>query len=300
MKIYDCFLFFNELDLLQIRLEVLYPYVDYFIISECDSTFSGLEKPFYFEDNKHLFEKYSDKIIHIKNFDTQYYKDVKNTHDGKKKIIFDEILNWYNSNNSDWKSYSHWCLEVLHREYVKLAMDSCEDDDIIIFSDLDEIPNPQIIQKLKTNFDLEENYVLLQNFFYFYVNVLSQTNWFGPVITKFKHLKSKSLNDLRNDRENFKKIFDGGWHLSFMGGKERVMTKIKSWGHQEYNLPHILNSVESNMNSLKDLFGRRNKFYSSDIQQFFFESMIKVRMEDYYPKEIINLINSKYNYLIKN
>ena len=51
-KVYDCFMFFNELDLLEIRLETLDPYVDYFVISECDSTFSGIDKPYVFEKNK--------------------------------------------------------------------------------------------------------------------------------------------------------------------------------------------------------------------------------------------------------
>jgi len=62
-KIYDTFLFFNELDLLEIRLTMLYPHVDYFVISECDYTFSGKQKPFYFDENKEKFSKFMDKII---------------------------------------------------------------------------------------------------------------------------------------------------------------------------------------------------------------------------------------------
>ena len=295
MKIYDCFLFFNEIDLLEIRLEILYPHVDYFIISECDSTFSGLDKPFFFEDNKHKFEKYLDKIIHIKNYNSKDYVSFENTHNGNRGKIYQEIVDRFKNTNFEWKSESNWCLDFLHREYVKLGMDRCEDDDLILFSDLDEIPNPEVISKLKTEFDLDKTYVLLENSFYFYVNVLSQTNWFGSYITKFKNIKTKSVGLFRNSREMYEKIKNGGWHLSFMGGKDRVVKKIKSWGHQEYNLPHILNNVESNMNSLKDLFGRRNKFYNSNIQQFFFESMVEVKMDEYYPTEIINLINSKYN-----
>ncbi len=66
MKIYDCFTFFNELDLLEIRLEELYPYVDYFVLVEANKTFSGKEKRFYFEKNKEKFEKWLNKIIYIK------------------------------------------------------------------------------------------------------------------------------------------------------------------------------------------------------------------------------------------
>jgi beta-1,4-mannosyl-glycoprotein beta-1,4-N-acetylglucosaminyltransferase len=62
MKIYDAILFFNEIDILDIRLNILDPYVDYFIISECDTTFSGIPKKFLFEENKDKFEKFILKI----------------------------------------------------------------------------------------------------------------------------------------------------------------------------------------------------------------------------------------------
>ena len=69
-KVYDAFLFFNELDLLDIRLNTLDPYVDHFIISECDHSFSGNSKPFYYEENKERFKKFHSKIIHVKHHNT--------------------------------------------------------------------------------------------------------------------------------------------------------------------------------------------------------------------------------------
>lgn len=63
--IYDCFHFFNELDILKIRLEVMNPIVDKFVISEATETFSGLKKPLYYEENKELFSEFQDKIIHV-------------------------------------------------------------------------------------------------------------------------------------------------------------------------------------------------------------------------------------------
>ena len=69
MGIYDCFIFFNELDLLEIRLSELYNYVDYFVIVEANKTFKGKSKPFYFEENKQKYKKYLDKIIHVKVYD---------------------------------------------------------------------------------------------------------------------------------------------------------------------------------------------------------------------------------------
>ena len=65
MKVIDCFIFYNELDLLNYRLNILYDIVDYFIIVESTHTFVGKEKPLFYNENKHLFEKFNDKIIHI-------------------------------------------------------------------------------------------------------------------------------------------------------------------------------------------------------------------------------------------
>ena len=68
--VYDCFQFFNELDILKIRLHVLNPVVDRFVISEATETFSGLKKPLYYEENKELFAEFADKIIHVVVEDT--------------------------------------------------------------------------------------------------------------------------------------------------------------------------------------------------------------------------------------
>ena len=77
--VYDCFQFFNELDILKIRLNVLSPVVDKFVLSEATETFSGLKKPLYYEENKELFSEFADKIIHVVVEDTPegdtHYRD---------------------------------------------------------------------------------------------------------------------------------------------------------------------------------------------------------------------------------
>ena len=74
--IYDCFQFFNELDLLKLRLNVLDSVVDYFVLTEATVTFSGDSKPLYYYENKKLFEKYNHKIIHNIVDDTPKTKDI--------------------------------------------------------------------------------------------------------------------------------------------------------------------------------------------------------------------------------
>lgn len=68
--VYDCFQFFNELDILKIRLNVMNDVVDKFVISEATETFSGLKKPLYYEENKEMFKEFEDKIIHVVVDDT--------------------------------------------------------------------------------------------------------------------------------------------------------------------------------------------------------------------------------------
>ncbi len=306
MKIFDAILFFNELDILNIRLTLLDPYVDYFIISECDSTFSGLPKPFYFEENKHLFSKFLNKIIHIKNYNSVNTNLVENPYSGEKAELYENILLHYNRIKNTAQTDNgkeHWCRDFLHREYTKLGMDICNDEDIILFSDTDEIPNPEVLKNIK-NLDLTKKYCLLQDNNNYYINNISSTNWRGNIITNFRYLKNKSLNELRvvsrrPSCTEFTFINNAGWHLSFMGGHERIQEKIKSYGHQEFNREGYLNSVKNNIEQNKDLFFRTSTTYRSDTETFYFDSMKTVDINGYMPENIVSLVNSKYPYLIK-
>jgi beta-1,4-mannosyl-glycoprotein beta-1,4-N-acetylglucosaminyltransferase len=300
-KIYDSFLFFNELDLLDIRLTMLYPHVDYFVISECDYTFSGKEKPFYFEDNKEKFAKFSDKIIHIKHYKTNEHNDLSNFYGGNKKIVFDKLIKNYNliKNTPETDNGKpHWCREYLQREYVGLGLSECNDDDIIIFSDLDEMPRPEIITDIsKLNFK-DNKYFLYSAGLQYYINNLSNTNWLGSVIASYGKIKDSSLNNLRKHRGNYTPIENGGWHLSFMGGVERIKMKLDSYGHQEYNNDAIKSNIETKLKQNTDVLGRSNYSSRPQIEQCFFENLSQFDINDY-PNNIIELVKEKYPYLIK-
>jgi beta-1,4-mannosyl-glycoprotein beta-1,4-N-acetylglucosaminyltransferase len=115
-------------------------------------------------------------------------------------------------------------------------------------------------------------------------------------------LKDISLTHFRTacKGDGFIKIFDGGWHLSYVGGIDRIKEKIKGYSHQEFNNNHVLSSIEGKINSNSDLFGRTNTTYQDSLQEYFFENMKKIDLETYtYPKNVLNLINNKFPYLIK-
>ena len=135
-KIFDVFLFFNELDLLELRLETLYEVVDYFVITELFETFSGKSKSSLFEKEKKRYEKYSDKIIY--NFVSR-----DKLEELKKKDKFLDYLSDFNgiiSHQNNGKSYKHLHKtlkrEVQHRDSAILGFfDIADPNDYILLSD---------------------------------------------------------------------------------------------------------------------------------------------------------------------
>lgn len=283
MKIYDCFNFFNELDLLDIRLNYLDKYVDKFVIVESTITFSGKEKKLYFDENKHLFEKFKDKIIHIIVDDTP--DDFTNLNENTGDPLNDKINKYINKSEGWGRHEKQWGREIFQRESIFRGIKKCDNDDIIILSDLDEIPNIETIKYL--NFDSSKCFELKQKLFYYHINLLRELNWSGTKISKWKFVKESTINEIRQNKITDKVINNGGWHLSFMGGENRIIEKIEAYSHQEFNNESIKKNVSININQKTDIFYRdRNHCEIIDINRE-------------YPKEIIDIVSDKYKYLIK-
>lgn len=282
MKIYDCFNFFNELDILELRLNILYETVDYFVIVESDVTHSGEQKPFYYEDNKKRFSKFSDKIISYKIYDTpDKFTNLPIVEDIELNNIyrFSEITSAFNS-----ETQPDYGRDFFQKESVRRALINCDDDDIIMISDADEIPNPELIkqyQKMKLD---DTIYSLNQMTYYYYINLLKQTDWFGTKLGAYKNMKKLSFNDIRNKVDLSQRIADGGWHFSFMGGVDMVKTKITSYSAREMASDNVLSNIENNINNNIDPFSR------SVLQQ--------VPIDDTYPKYILDNLE-KYARMIK-
>ncbi|MDE7184375.1 MAG: glycosyl transferase GT17 family protein, partial [Lachnospiraceae bacterium] len=235
--IYDCFQFFNELDILKIRLHVLDPVVDRFVISEATETFSGLKKPLYYEENKAMFAEFQDKIIHVVVDDTPE----GGTHER----------------------------DTFQKNAVTRGLAGCTDDDIVIFSDLDEIPNPDKIREILQNFQEDKIYHFAQRLFYCYLNMeevsgsllsyagefegVARKKWIGTKMLSYKLLREQNLllGELRfpERKEIGVRVENGGWHFGYMGGhgekdiRKRVQEKVVSAAHQEYNSKHVLSNV---------------------------------------------------------
>ena len=306
MKIYDCFQFFNELDLLEVRLNLLYDHVDHFVITESNKTHSNNPKPLYFEKNKHLFSQYLDKITVIsEDFPEEIFKPTQRhngnaPYDTQYNNSMGLFMDEYTANVNGLRNHETFARDWLQREYIKLGLTHCNDDDIIMISDLDEFPNPRVVEDMKSQ--THHNCVAMMDCHNFYINNLCHTNWYGTVFVKYKDMHSVSLTHFRSacKGELFTKIWDAGWHLSFVGGTSRIKEKIEGYSHQEFNTPGVLSSIENKIKLNQDLFGRTNATYRDEIQEYFFDKMKEVDLDNYsYPQTLVDLVKNKFPYLIK-
>ena len=271
--VYDCFQFFNELDMLKIRLNVMSPIVDKFVISEATETFSGLKKPLYYEENKEMFAEFQDKIIHVVVDDTP-------------------------------EGFTH-DRDTFQKNAVTRGLKNCTDEDIIIFSDLDEIPNPEKIKEILKDFQQDKIYHFAQRLFYCYLNMeevsgnllsyagefegVERKKWIGSKMCSYKLLREQNLllGELRfpERKEIGIRVEDGGWHFGYMGGhgekdvQKRVKEKVVSAAHQEYNSRRVLSQVSDQIKDGKDIFGRDAKFIRCEIDESYPE-YIRMHQEE--------------------
>jgi beta-1,4-mannosyl-glycoprotein beta-1,4-N-acetylglucosaminyltransferase len=286
-KIYDCFLFFNELEILELRMNILNDVVDYFVIVESTKTFSSKPKNLFYGDNESLFEKFKDKIIHVIIDDTpvnfiniNYITNPKT----EGEILNNKILKYVDESPGWSRHETQWGVETYQRECILKGLINCNDDDIIIVSDVDEIPNPDELIKIKENFNNEDIIEFKQNMYYYYFNVLKETDWSGPKLCSFKYIKDIALNGLRQNKHTNKVISNGGWHFSFMGGEEKIVEKLEAYAHQEYNTSFYKENIVKNITSNSDLFFRGG--------------LTQVELDETYPKYLLDNLD-KYKHMLK-
>jgi beta-1,4-mannosyl-glycoprotein beta-1,4-N-acetylglucosaminyltransferase len=204
--IYDCFTFFNELDLLEIRLHELNDVVDRFVLLEGTVTFTNKKKKLYFEENKERFKKFINKITHVVVEDSP-----------------DVVGN-------------PWIIEEYQFNALTRGLKNCRKNDIILFSCVDEIPN----SSTKTLWNPKEREIigLSQELYYYYLNCkVINHPWIGTRAVRYSHITERFTPYILRHNPIDKVIEDGGWHFSYIGGVEKIRQKIFSFSHQEFNNP---------------------------------------------------------------
>jgi len=242
MKIIDCFLFYNEVDILNYRLNILKDIVDYFVIVESKYTFSGKEKNLYLEDNKHIFEKFKDKVIHTIVYDIPY------------KYPFIDY-----SKNEQWQNEFH------QRNAIQFSLNQIhvDNEDAILISDVDEIIDPNFLKKIKNREIFFDFHSLGLDFYYYNLNSKKMEEWrdYAKIISYqlFQELKLSCSNI----RKSYCPVLEkAGWHLSYFGDTNYIKNKIETFSHQELNHDIFtnLNKIKERIENGKDLFDRDNNF----------------------------------------
>lgn len=276
--VYDCFMFFNELDLLEIRLNILDPYVDYFVISECDTTFSGNSKKLYYEENKDRFKKFHHKIIHqvITDCPNNISTMTKKSGNSLDDICYNSIVDSVYSHIQYGMNAPQWLRDYFQRECVKRGLVNCSDDDIIMVSDLDEIPSEEFVKNIHSiNLDNTFAHLMMKMSSYFF-NIRKDEEWFGTKVMKYEYLKTRASNYFRNAKNEGIRIPNAGNHFTFLGGVEKIKEKCLSYGHAfDFDMNSVFNNLEYKITNCIDLFGRTNDRY------------FKVELDDSFPKFII-------------
>ena len=239
MKIFDCFMFYDEELLLDIRMNILDKFVDYFVIAESKFFHNGKERELKFDINK--YSKFKKKIIYIiQDKQPQGIKLIEPSDDeGTKsfKMIYNAHLR-----------------EHYQRNLIENGLNNSEEDDIILISDVDEIPNLENvnIRNIKNKLILFE-----QDIFYYKLNrYLPNFKWYGTKACKKRYLKSPQwLREIKNKDYSFIRIDtffsklkyidkyyvrNGGWHFSNLKNSKDIETKLKSYlHHRDYEVEEL-------------------------------------------------------------
>ncbi len=258
MKIYDCFMFYDEDLVIDLRLNILNEYVHKFVIVESKFTHSGKKRELLFDINK--YSKFKNKINYIVLENEP--EDLEKVHD----------------NDTDDKKNSKYIMNALKRENfqrngIKKGLTNAEPGDLILVSDVDEIPN---LSNLDLN-EINDNIILFkQNFYYYKFNLkLEDMPWLGTKGCKYKNLKSPQwlrnikdkkypfwrLDVLFSDKKysNIKFIDNGGWHFSNMKTPEEIEKKMRTYlHHREYDIkPLGTKKIEEMIKSKKSIYNLR-------------------------------------------
>ena len=293
MKIFDCFMFYDEELLLDIRLNILDKYVDFFIIVESEYFHNGKKRQLKFDISK--FKKFKKKIIYIvqKNEPSGIIK--LHEKDDRKTRSYKIIFNAYLRENDQ-------------RNHINNGLTNANHDDLILISDVDEIPNFNSINLSKIN---NQIIIFEQVIFYYKFNRhLPNFKWHGTKACKKKNLISPQwLRNVKNKKfyiwrldtlfsksRYINKFFveNGGWHFSNIKNATDIELKLKSYlHHRDYEIEELghnkISELIKNNETIYDFFGdKKSKKYGDDKRK---------KLEKYDLKKLPQFIQDNKNIL---
>jgi glycosyltransferase involved in cell wall biosynthesis len=272
MQIYDCFPFYNELDILELRLTELSDFVDHFVLVEADTTYTSRPKPFYFEENRDRFAPWLDKIIHVKVTDMPHHPDA-------------------------------WVNDVFQRDQINRGIANAKPDDLIMVSDCDEIIRPEAIEYMKnsdqslfalrmTLHNFKFNYMKLNPDRYSVWSMAGRRSLFDDIrADAFRALRFQFFNSPYQFCNNGCEVIEhGGWHFGYMGDKEWLLDKAVSFAHTEVNTPEFLAQIDPEAS----IAARTEWNQTSDARYEI------VELDEYFPRTIVNNQERYKKYILDN
>ncbi len=235
--IYDCFNFFDELDLLELRLRELESVVDKFVLVESTVTFTNKPKKLYYQENRQRFKRFSKKIIHV---------------------VVDDSPN----------VSLPWIIEHFQFAAVSRGLKACKTNDVVLLSSVDEIPKKDLIPiwaKKKGKHKMFSQHVC--EYFLNFMGEGEGAMWPCTSMFFYKDLCTYIDPYIARFSPTDTLIPDGGWHFTFIGDVKRIQQKLSAWSHQEYNndsfntreyLEHVINHGD-------DILGRKMRFTISPL-----------------------------------
>jgi len=267
-KVYDCFTFFNELDLLELRLTECYDHADYFVIAESNMSFTGNPKPFNLEENWDRFKAFRNKIIYIKVNDMPGGTDP-------------------------------WVREFHQRNALVRGITNADDNDVILVTDCDEILRPRTLDILRNDlthkfwicrlpaFYYKLNYLMIKPHSY-HVNPLAVIK---KDFTDFQSLRNNKIGWANNQSLDFNNdsvctIQHSGWHFTYFGDNDQIDKKLLNFSHTEgqrlvgtYNIEDMIS---------KKICWDAGVYYEH------------VTMDEYFPKTVLNNLEHWKDFIIPN
>ncbi len=255
-RIYDYFTFFNEFELLDIRLAELADCVDGFVIVESIWTNRGDPKPLLFAENRDRYATYADRIRHVVLTE-------------KRSAIPAQQF-------------------VHQKDHGLTALEHCDDWDLVTVCDVDEIPRPSALRAYRDRFQgVWDVARLSMDLYQYFMNLRTYRRWTGAAVlpcAMARLISPMSAQVIAGQPESGLglTIPDAGWHFTWMGGAERVLTKLKSFGHKELDTPAV-----ASMKTISDRLARRENVVDHTGEfTAFFGALEVVDVDETFPQSV--------------
>jgi beta-1,4-mannosyl-glycoprotein beta-1,4-N-acetylglucosaminyltransferase len=258
--IIDCFMFFNEFDVLELRLHELEDVVDRFVLVEANRTHAGEPKPYYFLERRSEFSEFADRITVVQVDDLPVLRN-------------------------------RFVAEVMQRNAIVRGLTDADDDDLVIISDIDEVPRAAALSQLH---DLAHGDItsLVMDFYNYALNLRMPEKWYNARVTKRSTLRYMTPQEIRRtfiknpdlaqhgERDS---IPNGGWHYSCLASREdlvnHIRTKAQAFSHAESDHPDVINDAR-----LEDLVAHNQLWWDASFGSV---QLQPVPIDDSFPGYIV-------------